>query len=193
MKKQFLALLLTICSSTGYAQLNVTINWYYGRPDAPGDTIHYNEKRKLTWKDFKGKPDQGSMAAAITESGFGYRMSVQSINRHATLAITIFCYFNKNRSWVKHEMDTEYALTHEQHHFDITYINTCRFAKKLKEAPLTITNYSGMIDSIYDACYESLRKMQDQYDGQTSNGRIRNAQFNWNKKVDEMLKDLVTD
>ncbi len=88
-------------------------------------------------------------------------------------------------------MNTDYALTHEQHHFNITWINTCLFVKKLKAAKLTAGNYSAVVDSIYDECYDSLDTMQDEYDGQTSNGRIRKVQGAWNRKIDKMLAELV--
>lgn len=191
MKRYFsVSLLLLICDLAS-AQFTVTINWHDRSAGDKADTIYYDPDRKLNWNDFKGRPDHNSMAAAITESGFGYRMSVQSANGRVNLGITVFCYFNKKRSWVKENMDTEYALTHEQHHFDITYINTGLFVQKLKAAKFTSGNYAGLVDSIYDECYQALQKMQDQYDGQTSNGRLKNVQASWNKKVDQLLAEPV--
>ncbi len=190
MKKRILFILLLGTSQWSVAQLTVTIDWYHGNDNNHTDTIHYDMNRKLVWSDFKGIPDQHSAAAAITESGFGYRMAMNSVNNKVNLVITVFCYFNKRKSWVKRKMDTEYALTHEQHHFDITYINTCSFIQKLKAANFTAANYARLVDSIYDECYESLRTMQDDYDGQTSNGRLKNIQASWNTKIDRMLSLL---
>ena len=190
MKKRILFILLLGTSQWSVAQLTVTIDWYHGNDNNYTDTIHYDMNRKLVWTDFKGIPDQHSAAAAITESGFGYRMAMNSVNNKVNLVITVFCYFNKRKSWVKRKMDTEYALTHEQHHFDITYINTCSFIQKLKAANFTAANYARLVDSIYDECYESLRTMQDDYDGQTSNGRLKNIQASWNTKIDRMLSLL---
>lgn len=183
--------MLLFCSFS-VAQLTATIRWYNPGIDNLGDTIYYNENKKLVWKDFKGRPDNNRMAAAITESGFGYRMSMQYLNGRTNIVITVFCYFNKKKSWVKHDMDTDYALVHEQHHFDITYINTCLFIQKLNAARFTATNYASLVDSIHDACYNAMNTMQDEYDGQTSNGRIKKVQFDWNKKIDSMLEGLTT-
>lgn len=186
----FFILLLGVCRMS-VAQFTVSINWYQDAKEGRGDTIQYDWNRKLTWRDFKGKPDHNSMAAAITESGFGYRMAMQSATGRTNVVITVFCYFNKKKSWVKENMDTDYALTHEQHHFDITYINTCRFVQKLKEAKLTAANFQLLVDSIHDECYYALNAMQDEYDGQTSNGRLRRVQAEWNKKIDKMLAEGI--
>jgi len=172
------------------AQTNVIIQWQPIKPGNNGDTIYYDPSRKLTWKDFKGRPDAASPAAAITESGFGYKMSMQSKNKRATIIITVFCYFNKRNSWVKRNMDTDYALLHEQHHYDITYINANRFVQKLREAKINLKNYESVVEKLHDESFAALDKMQNEYDGETSNGRIPRIQYKWNKKIDEQLEDL---
>ena len=191
MKRQFFLLFLLLAGKVSTAQFTVTINWYVGDANSVTDTIYYDMDQRLHWPDFKGRPDNNSIAAAVTESGFGYKMAMRSKDGATNLVITVYCYFNKRSSWVKKGMDTDYALTHEQHHFDITYINTYSFVQKLKAAKFTWSNYSGLVDSIYDECYASLRKMQDDYDGQTSNGRIRKIQADWNEKIDSMLARLI--
>ena len=106
--------------------------------------------------------------------------------------ITVFCYFNKANSWVKKGENTNYALLHEQHHFDITYINTCLFIQKLREARFTSANYASLINQIHDECFAALEKMQNDYDGQTKNGRITKEQSAWNKKIDKLLASIIT-
>ena len=89
-------------------------------------------------------------------------------------------------------MDSEYALLHEQHHYDITYINACLFIQKLKEAQFNRGNFNILVDKIHDACFDALGKMQDAYDGETLNGRVESQQKSWNKKIDEQLAALIT-
>ncbi len=173
------------------AQTNVFIQWQTIKPGISGDTIYYDPARKLTWNDFKGKPDAASPAAAITESGFGYKMTMQSYKKRATIIITVFCYFNKKSSWVKKYMNTNYALLHEQHHYDITYINANLFVQKLKDAKITLKNYDSVVSRIHDESFAALDKMQNEYDGETSNGRIPRNQYKWNKKIDEKLEELL--
>lgn len=182
----FICSLLSVPSV--FAQFSVTIQWQPVKQGSSGDTIYFHPDKKLTWSDFKGKPEKASPAAAVTESGFGYRMSMHAVNSKTTVVITVFCYFNKNKSWVKPDMDTDYALLHEQHHFDITYINTRLFIQKLKEAPLNKGNFDYLVNKIHDESFEALDKMQDEYDGQTANGRNTRMQLAWNKKIDKMLQ-----
>jgi hypothetical protein len=182
---------LFLPGSSVYAQFNVSINWQQIKAGNAGDTIYYNPGRKLTWEDFRAKPDISSPAAAITESGFGYNMTMQTYNHKTNVVITVYCYFNKKKSWVKNNIDADYALVHEQHHYDITYINACLFVKKLKEAQFNLGNYNYLVDKIHDESFAALDKMQDDYDGQTSNGRINRMQTVWNKKIDRLLAELI--
>lgn len=194
MIKNFLVCLLVFSTVSVKAQVTVNIQWQNIKPGNgnTGDTIYYDIDRKLTWPDFKGAPNAASPAVAITESGFGYLLSMRSLNNRTSINITVYCYFNKNKSWVKKGMKTDYALLHEQHHYDITYINTCLFIQKLKEAKLTRANYNSLSGKIYDECVVELNKMQDEYDSETSNGRKKDVQEYWNKKIDQQLATLLT-
>lgn len=87
-------------------------------------------------------------------------------------------------------MNTNYALLHEQHHYDITYINANLFVQKLKDAKITVKNYDSVVNRIHDESFAALDKMQNEYDGETSNGRIPRNQYKWNKKIDEQLEEL---
>jgi len=192
MKKNILALILIFSTISVKAQVTVNIQWQNIKSGNTGDTIYYDSNRKLTWADFKGNANAASPAAAITESGFGYLMTMQSLNNRASINITVYCYFNKKKSWVKRGMKNDYGLLHEQHHFDITYINTCLFIQKLKTAKLNRLNYNSLSGKIYEEYVIALNKMQDEYDGETSNGRIKEVQAEWNKKIDQQLAALIT-
>ena len=190
--KKYFLIIFFLAGHNAFAQFTVTIKWQQIKPGHVGDTIYYEPERKLSWRDFKGKPDKASPAAAITESGFGYTMSMQSINKKTNIVITVFCYFSKMKSWVKKDMDTDYALRHEQNHFDITYINACLFIEKLREAPLNKGNFNYLVEKIHDTYFVALEKMQNDYDGQTLNGRIAAMQKVWNTKIDTLLAELIT-
>lgn len=190
MVKYFFCILMILLGGSAYPQFTVSIHWQKAKSGQ--DTIYYNPDRKLDWEDFKGIPVENSIAAAITESGFGYRMSMNSIDGRMTVTITVLCYFNKKNSWVKPGLNTEYALNHEQHHFDITYINACLFIQKLRAAHFNSNNYAALADHIHNECYQALDKMQNEYDGQTLNGRSHRMQSAWNKKIDQQLESVIT-
>lgn len=192
MIRYILVIFFTLLVFTSKAQTTVYINWQTVEPGNATDIIHYDIDRKLTWPDFKGKPVASSFAAAVTESGFGYKLSMKSNNGRTSINITVYCYFDKNKSWVKKGMNTSYALLHEQHHFDITYINTLLFVQKLKAAKFTKSNCSTLSAQIHDESFKALNKMQNEYDGETSNGRKPAVQAMWNKKIDEQLAAFFT-
>ena len=183
---------LVIVSFNAAAQTTVTVQWLSRVAPANSDTVYYSSARKLTWPDFKGRPEAESRALAITSSGFGFSAGVQKLNGKTTINITVYCYFGKNNSWVKAGRESAYALTHEQHHFDITYITTCMFVQKLKAASFTWNNYNTMLNKIYAESSRQLEKMQNEYDGQTRNGQLTDVQAAWNKKIDNPLTALTT-
>jgi hypothetical protein len=183
--------LFLLVTGAAYPQLNTTILWQDAGNGPSADTIYYNPDSKLVWRDFQAEPDQKSIAAAITASGFGYSMSMKSRNNRSTLVITVYCFFNKKNSWVKQGQRSDYALTHEQHHFDITYIAASRFVSKLRAANFTLSNYESLLEKINDDSYSELERMQNDYDGQTRNGRLKDVQADWNKRIDLQLASMA--
>ena len=188
--KYFLIGFTLLLTQTTQAQLTTIVSWR-GTNRSGSDTIFYNPDSKLVWNDFKGRPDNKSIAAAMTSSGFGYTCSMRSRNNKGGLYISVYCFYDKYNSWVKPIGANDYALTHEQHHFDITYLVTCAFIRKLKTATFTIDNYTSVLDQLYDESYDELEKMQNEYDGKTMNGRLRNVQAEWNYKIDKQLSMIV--
>ncbi len=169
------------------AQVNLSVKWQQYTPPANSDTIYYTNTKKLIWPDFKGSVDKKSDATAITSSGFGYNAGVKYKNGIADIDITVYCYFSKPGSWVIKGKETDYALNHEQHHFDVSYIVTNNFINKLKAAKFTFKNYNTLLDKIYLETRQELEKMQNEYDGQTRNGRVPAAQAEWNSKIEKQL------
>ncbi len=192
MIKNTLLILFLLVGTSAFAQFTLTIQWQPIKPSNTGDTIYYKPDQKLTWPDFQGRPDASSRAAAITQSGFGYKLAMNGYNNKTDVVITVDCYFSKKNSWVKKEGYNDYALLHEQHHFDITYINACLFVKKLRAANFNRKNFNILAQQIHDEYFNAMSKMQDDYDGQTLNGRIKPKQAEWNKKIDVMLAELAT-
>jgi len=176
-----------LLTQAAHAQLTTTVSWR-GTNRSGSDTIFYNPDSKLAWNDFRGRPDNRSIAAAITSSGFGYSCSMRSRNNKGGLNINVYCFYDKTKSWVKASAANDYALTHEQHHFDITYLATCIFVRKLRAANFTVNNYTELLDQIYNDSYDELERMQNEYDGKTMNGRLKNVQAEWNNKIDRQLE-----
>jgi hypothetical protein len=75
--------------------------------------------------------------------------------------------------------ESDYALNHEQHHFDIAFIAANAFVKKLNIAKFTETNYATLLEKLYKEASGDFKKLQDEYDGQTINGQLKNIQAEW--------------
>lgn len=192
MMKYILFSFFVITSLQSIAQTTVNVQWLSRKAPEGSDTIYYAANKKLTWSDFKGKADEKSIAIAITASGFGFNAGVRKSDGKTTIKITVYCYFGKPNSWVKKGKESAYALTHEQHHFDITYIATCMFMQKLKAAAFTWKNYNALLNKIYAESSQQLEKMQNDYDGQTKNGQLKDVQAKWNQKIDTQLTTITT-
>ncbi len=188
--KYIFSLLFFFTVTACLSQATVSVKWSPYKPPVSGDTIYYKPSQKLVWKDFKGTPENGSDAVAITSSGFGYSAGAKYRNGKADISVNVYCYFNKQNSWVIKGKETDYALNHEQHHFDVTWIVANNFFKKLKAANFSWQNYNSLLDKIYTDSMKELEKMQNQYDGETRNGRVNSEQIRWNKKITDQLKSI---
>lgn len=178
-----------ICLCT-QAQLQTAVVWTEQSSLPRAEVIYYSPDESLVWDDFKGSPFE-SRAAAVTVSGFGYKADVKTVGGKGQLTIKVYCYFNKNKSWVKPGKTIPYILTHEQHHFDISYIAANIFVEKLRSTVFTVSNFNQLLPKIYNESCLIMNKMQDEYDGQTKNGQLRDVQGKWNDFVDKKISQLT--
>ena len=154
------------------------------------DLIFYDGKRKLNWSDFRASPDDNSIAAALTDAGFGYSSSYSYSEGKGILTITVYCDFTKDGSWVKTADKNDYILRHEQHHFDISYICTMQFIDKLRKMVLTTSDFNKLIGEAYKETAMAMSAMQNQYDTETQHGLIKDKQQEWSDKIDQQLEAL---
>ncbi len=153
------------------------------------DTIYYDFHRNLTWSDFKGKPIENYFAGAVTASGFAFDSQMNFDGKTIYLNIGIYTFFTKHDSWKKPNVNSEYHLMHEQHHFDITEIGSRKFMDELQKAHFTKENYAALLTSLFDKVYKENMDMQHDYDKETNHSLNVEKQLEWNKKIDaEILK-----
>ncbi len=167
-------------------KIETSINWVTNIPDADNNIL-YNPGHKLSIEDFTGSPDNTPNAVAITASGFVFTAGFHSKGDKATLSLGVYCSFDKKESWMKEKGKTAYILEHEQHHFDISYLNTLFFIKKLKQTKFKHDNYMEQLRALYTEVVDKMEAMQNKYDTETHNGINKEKQAEWNKKIGEML------
>lgn len=142
----------------------------------------WDKNVKLTWGDFTGIVPVNPQHGAITHAGINYTSSF--IND--TLNLDIIACFTKNQSWVDVEKESDYALDHEQRHFDIAEINARKFRQyALKwDGKYNITTYLSDGSDIF---FKSMNDMQTLYDKETRHSQNKPFQQKWDKKIDSLL------
>ncbi len=157
------------------------------------DTIQelsWTENYKLTWEDFKGKPNQETDAVAITASGLTFSYSInktpQKVHSFKTL---VKAHFYPEHSWCKKEMVDDHILKHEQLHFDITELHARKFRKRITTLKPTL-DLNEKLNDLHQEINKELAAFQDTYDTQTDNSINKEAQLNWQKEVAKQLKAL---
>jgi hypothetical protein len=190
MRYTFLSIILLL-SFAADAQVTTNISWTEKTEMPASQVIYYHPDKKLQWPDFKGEPLTTGPVAAITMSGFGYTASMKRNGNKGEINIGIYCYFSKEKSWVKPNKTTVYILNHEQHHFDVSYIAASLFMSRLKNIEITTGNINSVLPKIYKECCDIMNKMQDDYDGQTKNGQLKDIQEKWNTQLNDKLAEIT--
>jgi len=151
------------------------------------DKINWTKEYKLTWSDFKGKPDKASKNFAATNSGFGFETN-GATTEGCTFIVTNSFY--RKTSWVKKDKANEPLLAHEQCHFDITELCTRKFRKKLSAIKYNPKTMQKTTADLFRSEQTNWAKMQDQYDRETQHSIITAKQEEWEKKVAKELEEL---
>lgn len=188
--KKILFGIFCLATASAMGQVTKNIQWTKESSLPVAQTIYYDTAARLKWDDFKGVPQDMGIVAAVTYSGFGYKADISSSGDKSRLNIKVYCYFNKNKSWVKEGKKTAYILAHEQHHFDISYIAACIFMDRLQGAVFSKTDLNVQLPRIYQECVDMMDRMQDEYDSQTKNGQVKEEQEKWNRKLTSMINQF---
>ncbi len=153
-----------------------------------GDTIYYSASRPLTWKDFQSKIRPDGPFEAVVMPSFGYELKERIEGGVIHVQLALKTYVAKSDCWVGGTR-SNYALAHEQRHFDIARIITRQYQQKITNAGLTPDTYQAFISMQYLDSYRDMNAMQRAYDKETRHGLDTFAQSNWNKKVVDLLKE----
>ncbi|MGZ3865316.1 MAG: DUF922 domain-containing protein [Bacteroidia bacterium] len=150
------------------------------------DVIIWNKNRKLTWTDYKGKP-QKRFAAASTVYSLGRKVLMQDNKPCARIQAYFYC----NDSWKKEEWISESVLRHEQKHFDIVELFCRKIRKQITE--MTFKNFTDAevkVDSLYEIANKEMDLYQDKYDDETNGSMDAEGQKRWIRKIDSEMQAL---
>lgn len=190
-KKLSALIFILFFSFSGFAQrviLNASLENKISDP--ANDTIYYSLNRPLSWADFKGAPDYNNPGGAITASGFAFYANMNMVGKDIYLNVTVYTFFSKKNSWKKPNINSNYHLQHEQHHFDITRISAERFYNELLKANFSVNNYSKLLSSLFNKAFDENTALQQKYDSETHHSINTSQQLKWNNKIAEEIKSL---
>ncbi|MBS1528064.1 MAG: hypothetical protein JST19_20630 [Bacteroidetes bacterium] len=153
------------------------------------DTIYYSVNRPLKWTDFTETQLKDPYDAEIF-AGVGYTENIEVEKGVVRLKLALKVDVPKSACFVRPGARNDYALNHEQRHFDIGKIVAERFKHKVQVMKLPPDNYDGPINVQYLETLRELDALQKQYDRETKHGMDTLAQAEWNRKID---KELVAD
>ena len=148
------------------------------------ELIEWSANRRLTWNDYKAKPEPGSGAAASTTTYLGIEYDFSG----GGFSFKISSSFSRDRSWGQNK--SEYILGHEQGHFDIAEIFARRLNKEMSEYEYNQTSYPQDLKKIYEEVMKDKEDMQNEYDDETDHSINRVKQAEWLKKIEKMLEEL---
>ncbi|MEM0997362.1 MAG: DUF922 domain-containing protein [Bacteroidota bacterium] len=146
--------------------------------------IRWRKNRRLTWDDFRGRPDRRSPMDALTESGISFSWSCDYRGfQHETYSM-----FVPDKSWVKEESDA--LLRHEQLHFDITELHARKIRKYFGELRYPCRLGQRGINSAAQRLIRESSAMQQRYDRETNHSLREEEQVRWERYVARELTDL---
>jgi FtsZ-binding cell division protein ZapB len=153
--------------------------------------IEWQDDRKLTWKDFIGKPKLNSRAVAETASGISFGFSVKTTNSNIdSFSTEVNTYFYPEDSWYNVNKADAYILRHEQLHFDITELYARKLRKEISE--LKVSNQvRTALKAIYKNNETELAKKQNRYDLETNHSKNIENQKKWQEYVKAELDKLT--
>ncbi len=154
--------------------------------------------RTLVWIDFHGKPGKGEeqyAAATAPAIYFTADNPEEHPNNRLTYNFKVKCAF-QSASWVREAVAdekgfSEYALNHEQEHYDIALTFTYILQAALSGRDYSMNNYQAEIDSLYEAVYKKYDKTQDDYDGETKHGLVKEIQSLWDMRIKKCLENYT--
>jgi hypothetical protein len=151
------------------------------------DLIYWSYEVKLSWDDFKAKPDPKNNKTALTTAGLS--MKTEQLNQQS-IEVQIESRFQPQLSWSK-DKENDYLLVHEQKHFDLVEVYA-RLARKTltennKQPKAKLLKY---LEQVFETTQNNLRERQALYDKDTDHSRDSLQQVKWNKQINKDLRDL---
>ena len=106
------------------------------------------------------------------------------------ISVKLICFLAKKESWYKDT--TNYALNHEQTHFNIGELTARMMRKQMDSLSKAKARLSvEEIKTIFESYSNRLKEMQDLYDNETNHSLNFDAEIKWESMVLERIEKLT--
>ncbi|MEO6406797.1 MAG: hypothetical protein ABIY51_11605 [Ferruginibacter sp.] len=158
----------------------LSANISYAQVNAKDTLVKWDANHRITWNDFIVK-DTNDRFAAETNTFFKANFYL----KNDSVFCQVITYLNADRSWRKPSLKTDgqYAINHEQKHFDITEI----FARRIRKELMVVSANEQQVEKIYYNNAKACREFQELYDTETRHSLNKQSQERWDKKIRRML------
>lgn len=159
-------------------------------PD-PGLPVVIHRPKLLKWEDFQAeaptKVRQLSRYSALTALELRYSYDVKISGEKVILKVQAEPIFNKKMSWYKSPSDE--LLKHEQGHFDLVFVYSLEFKKRVQEEmeTFTVEDYEKRVAGIYRQIWKEQLQLQRKYDDETDHSVNRKDQEKWDELIQKMI------
>lgn len=158
--------------------------------DAMAGSFAWSPDRRLTWSDFRGRPNMMSDAMATTSYTIAYRASCVG----DAFSFSVESYFLPTQSWVKsdHLLDraSERTLRHERGHFDLSEVQARRARQGLAALNSPCTLQDEERDRLMVPYLKEDAGLQARYDRETLHGSQTTPQDKWDDQIRRWLREL---
>lgn len=153
-------------------------------------TIAWDESYRLSWSDFKGKPNHEISAVALTASGISFEFSMKRSDKQViSFTAHVSSHFYPEQSWYKPALADVHVLGHEQLHFDITELFARKFRERITHLKVSNT-IREELKNLNETINKELSAMQDDYDAETNYSRDIEQQAKWKVYITNELQKL---
>ena len=149
-----------------------------------------SEFPKLTWDDFRAKPNMESKYFAYSYWKIVYSYKATIAGSRATISAQAKCIFEKDRAWVKEEKKTQELLEHEQGHYYIGCLCALTFKKRVKSTTFSKDNYVIELKKLFKDTLHEFLQLEKLYDEETCHFYNQEKQKIWDRDLNRKMKNL---
>lgn len=138
--------------------------------------LPYVYGRVLTLNDFNSQKSNYNNVVGKSFTGISYSVTKYNGN----ISVEVCAVFDKQKSFIVVNNKTEKTLSHEQRHFDITYLFSIKFIDRLK----SLKNINEqIIDEVYAQINKDWDAWQKKYDLDTEHSVNNLKQKEWDNLI----------